>query len=144
MTYLEWFESHAKKHEAIMKTLDHLSDEEVIDYFMYENMQKEHPDFCPLYADNIKCHQMDELNCYFCACNHFRFSDKGLSKEGTKTRYSLCSIKAKEARDFVSDDAIHLDCSDCTIPHKKSVVKKYFSRHWREVMHQTIDNQSNS
>ena len=140
MTYLEWFEAHAKKHKAIMKTLTHLSDEEVIDYFVYENMQKEHPDFCPLYADNVKCHDMEELNCYFCACMHFRFSDKGLKKEGDKTRYSLCSIKAKEARDFVSDDAIHLDCSSCKIPHKRSVVKKYFSRNWREAMNETIIN----
>jgi len=144
MTYLEWFEAHAKKHEAIMETLTHLSDEEVIDYFVYENMQQKHPDFCPLYADNTKCHDMDELNCYFCACMHFRFSDAGLTKERAKTRYSLCSIEAKEACDFVSDEAIHLDCSGCLIPHKKSVVKKYFSRNWREVMHKTIDNQPNS
>ena len=140
MTYLEWFETHAKKHEAIMETLTHLSDEEVIDYFVYENMQENHPDFCPLYANNIKCHDMEVLNCYFCACMHFRFSDKGLTKEGNRTRYSLCSIEAKEARDFVSDEAIHLDCSDCLIPHKRSVVKKYFSRDWREAMKKTIIN----
>jgi len=143
MTYMEWFESHAKKHEAIMKTLDHLSDEEVIDYFIYENMQKAHPDFCPLYADNIKCHEMEKLNCYFCACNHFRFSDKGLAVKEERTRYSLCSINAKDACDFVSDDAIHLDCSACQIPHKNAVVKKYFSRNWREVMQDTIDNPEN-
>ncbi len=123
-----------------MKTLDHLSDDEVIDYFIYENMQKEHPDFCPLYADDTKCHDMNELNCYFCACMHFRFSDTGLTREGAETRYSLCSIEAKEAHDFISDDAIHLDCSACLIPHKRSVVKKYFSRNWREAMKKTIIN----
>ena len=137
---MEWFESHANKHAAIMKNLTHLNDDQVIDYFVYENMQKKHPDFCPLYADNTKCHEMEELNCYFCACMHFRFSDKGLKKEGDKIRYSLCSIEAKEARDFVSDDAIHLDCSGCLIPHKRSVVKKYFSRDWREAMTKTITN----
>jgi hypothetical protein len=140
MTYMEWFEAHAKKHEAIMETLTHLNDEEVIDYFVYENMQEKHPDFCPLYADNTKCHDMDELNCYFCACMYFRFSDKGLTKEGNRTRYSLCSIEAKESRDFVSDDAIHLDCSGCLIPHKRSVVKKYFLRDWSEAMKKTIIN----
>ena len=138
MTYMQWFESHATKHKAIMDTLTDLSDEEVISYFIFENMKNKHPDFCPLYADNKKCHEMEELNCYFCACNHFRFSDEGLAKEGASTRYSLCHIDAKESCDFVSDDAIHLDCSNCEIPHKKSVIHKYFSRDWREVMHRTI------
>jgi Zn-finger protein len=118
MTYLEWFESHAKKHEEIMKTLTHLSDDEVIDYFIYENMQ--------------------EKNCYFCACNHFRFSDDGVKKEGSKTVYSSCSIDAKEGKRFESEDAIHQDCSDCLIPHKKAVIKKYFSRDWRKVMERTV------
>jgi len=138
MTYMQWFESHAPKHKAIMDTLTDLSDEEVISYFIFENMKNKHPDFCPLYADNKKCHEMEELNCYFCACNHFRFSDEGLAKEGACTRYSLCHIDAKESCDFVSEDAIHLDCSNCEIPHKKSVIHKYFSRDWREVMHRTI------
>ena len=138
MTYLEWFESHADKHEKIMKTLIHLSDDEVINYFMYENMQKKHPDFCPLYAENTKCHEMEELNCYFCACNHFRFSDGGLKKEGAKTVYSNCIIEAKEGKRFESGNAIHQDCSDCLIPHKRSVIKKYFSRDWRNIMKQTV------
>lgn len=140
MTYLQWYEAHAEKHEKIMNTLTHLSDDEVIDYFMYENMQKKHPGFCPLYEQNKKCHDMEALNCYFCACNHFRFSDDGLKKEGSKIVYSLCVIEAKEGRTFESEDAIHQDCSDCLVPHKRSVIKKYFSRNWREVMKETILN----
>lgn len=139
MTYIEWFETHAEKHDRIMETLTHLSDDEVIDYFVYENMQKKHPSFCPLYAENTKCHDMEVLNCYFCACNHFRFSDNGLKKEGDKTVYSLCNIDAKEGKIFESGDAIHQDCSDCFIPHRKAVIKKYFSREWRKIMEQTID-----
>jgi len=138
MTYSEWFEAHAKRHEEIMKTLIQLSNEEVIDYFLYENMQEKHPDFCPLYADGTKCHKMEDLNCYFCACNHFRFSDKGLSEENGKRRYSLCSINAKASADFETEDALHLDCSACQIPHKHAVIKNYFSREWREVMKETI------
>ncbi|MCD6213286.1 MAG: hypothetical protein J7J02_09950 [Sulfurovum sp.] len=134
MTYMEWFEAHAKKHEEIIKILTHLSDDEVIDYFIYENMQEKHPDFCLLYEENTKCHDIKELNCYFCACNHFRFADDGLKKEGDRTVYSLCSIDAKEGKTYESEDAIHQDCSACLIPHKRSVIKKYFSRDWREVM----------
>jgi len=140
MTYMQWFESHAQKHEAIMKTLTHLNDAEVIEYFLFENMREKHPDFCPLYAQNKKCHEIESLNCYFCACNHFRFSDKGLTQEGNQTRYSLCAIEAKESRDFKSKDAIHLDCSSCEIPHKKSVIEKHFSRSWREIMLKSVMN----
>jgi hypothetical protein len=135
---MEWFDAHAKKHADIMKTLTYLSNDEVIDYFMFENMQKKHPDFCPLYADNKKCHEIEELNCYFCACNHFRFSDKGLKEEGIKTVYSICDIDAKESKNFETGNAVHLDCSDCLIPHKRSVIKKYFSRDWKKVMEQTV------
>ena len=143
MKYSEWLESHAQKNEEIMRHLRHLSDDEVIDYFIYENMQQKHPDFCPLYADNTKCHEMDELNCYFCACNHFRFSDEGLVKEGDRIRYSRCDIHARESRDFISENAIHLDCSNCQIPHKRSVIQKYFSRDWKAIMKETIDNKEN-
>ena len=138
MTYLEWYKAHTKKHAEIMKTLTHLSDDEVIDYFVYENMQKLHPDFCPLYADNLKCHEMEELNCYLCACHHFRFSDEGLKKEGGKTLFSFCSIDAKERKNFETEDAVHLDCSDCLLPHKRSVIKKTFSRDWKAIMRETI------
>ncbi len=143
MTYMEWFESHAVKHETIMKTLTHLSDKETIEYFIFENMKEKHPDFCPLYAENKKCHEMEVLNCYFCACNHFRFSDDGLAEEGTRTRYSICDINAKESQDFVSDNAIHLDCSNCQIPHKNAVIQKFFTRDWKEIMSKTIDNKEN-
>ncbi len=138
MTYLEWFEAHAAKHKAIVDTLTELSDSEVIDYFSYENMKEKHVDFCPLYAEDTKCHEMENLNCYLCACMHFRFSDKGIRKEGTKRVYSLCNIEAKEGKAFVSEDAIHHDCSGCLIPHKKSVIEKQFSRDWREVMDKTM------
>ena len=138
MTYSEWFEAHAARHEKIMRSLTALSDAEVIDYFLYENMQQKHPDFCPLYESNTKCHEMDELNCYFCACPHFRFSDAGISKEKGKTRYSLCHIDAKDSADFETEDAIHLDCSACELPHKKGVIQKHFSRNWREAMRETV------
>ena len=58
MSYLTWFEAHAKKHKQIVSKLSHLSDDELIAYFEYDNMIKEEKDFCPLYAKNKKCHDM--------------------------------------------------------------------------------------
>jgi len=95
MSYKKWFFNHASKHKKIVDSLKHLSDDEVIEYFDYDNMKKNHPDFCPLYAKDKKCHDMKHLNCYLCACPYFRFDDDGLYKEDDKVRYSICSIDAK-------------------------------------------------
>jgi len=135
---MQWYMSHAEKHARILEKLNTLSDKEIIEYFIFENMKEKHPDFCPLYAENRKCHEMEVLNCYFCACMHFRFSDEGLGENKGKTCYSQCSINAREAQIFETEDAIHLDCSSCILPHRRSVIEKYFSREWKDVMGKTL------
>ena len=134
MTYTEWYEKHAQKHADIVKGLDHLSDNELITYFDFDNMKIRHPDFCPLYAKDQKCHEMENLNCYFCACMHFHFNDKGIREENGKVLYSYCSIDSKNHGIFEDAKSIHNDCSNCKVPHKKHVIDKYFSRDWKEVM----------
>ncbi len=96
MTYKEWFETHASKHAVIMERLTHLGNTEVIEYFRFENMVLNEPDFCLLYAQNKKCHEIEHLNCYWCACPYFRFNDSGFSIENEQTLYSMCSIESKE------------------------------------------------
>jgi len=135
MDYRTWFESHGQKHKNIMKKLEALSDEEVIAYFRFENMVVNEPDFCLLYKEGKKCHEMEELNCYLCACPNFRFDDNGLSKEGEKVTYSRCSINSEDGAQFVSENAIHQDCSGCTVPHHEAYIRKHFKRDWFEVMH---------
>lgn len=134
MTYQEWFDQHAKKHKAIVAKLTHLSDREVIEYFRFENMVENEKDFCLLYADNKKCHEIEELNCYWCACPYFRFNDSGLRCDNGVTTYSLCSIESKEGSQFVHGNKIHQDCTNCLIPHKDSTIEKHFDRNWRETM----------
>lgn len=134
MSYKEWFESHAAKHKAIMAKLTALSDEEVIQYFRFENMVINERDFCPLYQENKKCHETDELNCYLCACPNFRFNDKGLTKEGEKTIFSTCSIDSPDGDRYIHANAIHQNCSGCLVPHKESYIKKVFSRDWLAIM----------
>ena len=127
MTYQKWFDSHTKKHQNILKKLSNLSDDEVIEYFRFDNMQINEPDFCPLFKENKKCHNITNLNCYLCACPYFIFDDNGLEQREEQTIYSKCSINAKNGREFVSESAIHQDCSNCTIPHDERYVKRYFS-----------------
>ncbi len=125
MQYKAWLEEHQHKHQNILAKLAHRSVDEVISYFDYENMRIVESDFCLLYAQNVKCHQVESLNCYFCACPHFVFDDGGLERVGQKIRYSGCAIQSKEGREYIYGNAIHQDCTHCTLPHNKAYVAKW-------------------
>jgi len=135
MTYQEWFDAHAQKHKAIMKRLTHLSDDEVIAYFRFENMIQHESDFCPLYAENQKCHDTENLNCYLCACPNFRFNDSGFGITEGKTLFSTCSIDSPDGDRFLTDTAIHQNCTGCLVPHHESYIRKIFDRNWLTIMH---------
>jgi len=134
MSYSRWFQTHGEKHKAIMDKLTELSHEEVIDYFNFENMVKEEPDFCPLYKDNKKCHDMEDLNCYLCACPNFRFDDEGFKHIEEKPLYSTCNIDSKDGSQYIGDDAIHQNCAGCSVPHHKLYIQKVFDRDWFKIM----------
>ncbi|MBP9616068.1 MAG: hypothetical protein KBD88_03510 [Aliarcobacter sp.] len=135
MTYEEWFIQQGNLHANVMKKLTDKSVDEVIEYFKFENMVKNEPDFCPLYKDNKKCHDMEDLNCYLCACPNFRFKMEGFEKtDDGKTLFSVCSIKSRDGSQFIGDDYIHQNCSGCIVPHRAKYIKKNFNRNWFEVM----------
>lgn len=134
MSYNQWFQEHAAKHRAIMDKLTHLNEQEVIEYFRFENMVDKERDFCPLYAENKKCHDTPELNCYLCACPNFRFNDQGFAKEEEKTLFSTCSIESPDGDRYISKTAIHQNCTGCLVPHKESYIKKVFDRDWLKIM----------
>lgn len=125
MSYQSWHQEHAQKHKKILEKLRELSDDEVIEYFRFENMAIQEPDFCVLYKENKKCHDMENLNCYLCACPNFRVDEKK----------SSCAINSKDGGSIVAPDGfIHQDCSKCTVPHKVEYIKKNFSRDWLKIM----------
>jgi len=136
MSYLSWFEEHASKHKQIVdKLLAQGCDQEaIIDYFDFENMCEREPDFCPLYKEHRKCHDMEKLNCYLCACPNFRFNDEGFKTHEGITTFSHCSIDSKDGRQGRYGDAIHQDCSKCTVPHHRSYVQKHFDPDWKKIM----------
>ena len=135
MTYEEWFLKQGELHRNVMKKLTNKSIDEIIEYFKFENMVKNEPDFCPLYKDNKKCHDMENLNCYLCACPNFRFKDEGFSKtEDGKTLYSVCSINSKDGDQYIGEDYIHQNCSGCVVPHRAKYIKNHFNTNWFEVM----------
>jgi len=129
LSYQSWIEQHNKKHKTIMNKLDNLTDTEVIEYFNFENMVINEPEFCPLFKESKKCHDIDELNCYLCACPNFRLSE-------TK---STCDINSKDGGSIIAKSGfIHQDCSKCSVPHSLSYVKKHFNRDWSFIMKDVI------
>jgi len=143
MSYTASFEEQASKHKAVMKKLlaKGLNRDEIIAYFDFENMVKNEPDFCPLYKEKNsdgslgrKCHDMERLNCYLCACPNFRFNDEGVEKKEGKTLYSFCSIDSKDGAQGVYGDAVHQDCSNCTVPHHVSYIEKHYDEDWKKIM----------
>jgi len=116
MTYTDW---HNMQQSKVSKIVSRLPKDEVIDYFNWDNMVKYEPDFCPLYKTKSKCHELEDLNCLFCACPHFRHSDRTpLFYNGAVKVMSICSLGSKKASLFVVDNTGHCNCSDCVVPHK--------------------------
>jgi hypothetical protein len=134
MSYISWYQEHGEKHKDIMDKLTQLSADEIIAYFRFDHMVKNEPDFCPLYKDNKKCHDKEELNCYFCACPNFRFKDEGFKQVEKKTLFSTCNIDSKNGSQYISENAIHQNCAGCFVPHAEAYIKKHFTRNWFEAM----------
>ena len=136
MSYTSWFNEHALKHKKIVDKLveKNYTQEQIIDYFDFDSMVENENDFCPLYKDNKKCHDMESLNCYLCACPNFRFDDAGIKAVGNNTQYSFCNIDSKDGRQGIYGDKIHQDCSKCTVPHHKAYVEKNFDLDWQKIM----------
>ncbi len=136
MSYKYWFNTHSHKHEIIMSKLlkKSYTKEQIINYFDFDSMVKNENDFCPLYKENKKCHDMESLNCYLCACPNFRFDDVGIKEVGKNTQYSFCDIESKDGKQGVYGDKIHQDCSKCGVPHHRSYIEKHFNFDWKMIM----------
>ena len=137
MDYKQWFEEQANRHKDLITKLrqKNFTDEQIITYFEFNNMVVNEPDFCLLYQEKKKCHDIAYLSCFLCACPNFRFNDDGLdvTKAGNQ-RLSLCSINSSKSDVFVYDKKEHLDCSKCTVPHTKTYVTKHFDEDWKRIM----------
>jgi len=136
MAYKEWYGKHAQKHKLIVKKLleKDYTQVQILEYFDFENMKKEEFDFCPLYAKDKKCHNIEKLNCYLCACPNFRFNDKGITQVDNATQFSFCAIDSKDGRQGVYGEKIHQDCSKCSVPHHEEYVEKHFDLDWKVMM----------
>ena len=137
MSYTQWFKKHSQKHKNIVEKLQHknYTQQQIIEYFKYENMVIKEINFCPLYKDKKKCHNIEELNCYLCACPNFRFCDDGIKKIDDKTQYSFCAINSKDSKQSIYNTKIHQNCSECSIPHHQAYIQEHFEYKWEKIMH---------
>jgi len=119
MTYSEWSAGHSKKVAAVYGSLRDKSPEAVYQYFMYDNMRKNEPDFCPLYRSNTRCHDMKNLNCFQCACPHFKVVDNPAPDIQGYITESICTINSRFSAVFTTGLIKHCDCSKCDIPHTR-------------------------
>ena len=136
MSYQSWFKNHGKKHKGIVLKLvsKGYSKKRIIDYFEFENMTGLEPDFCPLYENTQKCHDIPHLNCYFCGCPFFRFHSDGIPKSNGVKMYSYCHIHSQFGRQISFDKATHQDCSQCPLPHGRRYVSSHFDFSWFNAM----------
>ena len=131
MSYKSWYDTHAIKHKNIVDKLTklNLSNADIIKYFDFDNMVKEENNFCILYKKNKKCHDIENLNCYFCGCPNFRIGD---SK-------SYCSIDSKDGGTITAKNGfIHQDCTKCTVPHTTDYISDNFTIDWKSAMKDTF------
>jgi Zn-finger protein len=132
MRYSDWYEKFVQRRDDIVDKLPLSDARTVADYFDYDNISRKDISFCPLFERGVKCHDMESLNCYFCACPYFRFDDDGLDEVDGKRLYSICTIDAPRGKRLIRGDVIHQDCSECTIPHSKSFVMKRLGKNGSE------------
>jgi len=111
MTYADWRKDFFNKRNKIVEKLKKLnySEEKIYEYFEYDNMSLKESSFCPLYELNKKCHDIEYLNCFHCACPHFVIVGDD----------SFCKINSKFADNIVINNNKICDCTNCTIPHTK-------------------------
>lgn len=130
MSYIEWKKAQESKVHTILSKLGYADIDNIVEYFNYDNMVEKEPDFCPLYKDKIKCHNIDNLNCYYCGCPYFIVNSKPIADNNNVMLESHCFINSKHRSSYITNpdaDGImhkHCDCTHCTIPHKAGYVKK--------------------
>ena len=140
MTYIEWKELHAKAKSNIISKHNLNNVKDIIKYFDYDNMVVNESNFCPLYKDNIKCHNIDNLNCYYCGCPYFIINENPKTV-GKTTIVSTCMINSKYKSEYYENPdgnnvvRIHCDCSNCYVPHTTKFATKYLT--------ECVDNNTN-
>lgn len=88
--------------------------EETINIWDFETRKKSYPESCICYQENKKCHNIENLNCFFCYCPEY---NRSLEEGG-------CKINSPSGKYIKTTNGKIWDCSGCTFPHEKENVIK--------------------
>lgn len=93
----------------LAKEIIEKKNEEIINEWNFEKRKKINPDGCVCYGQDKKCHNIEELNCFFCYCPNYDTS----IKEGK------CRINSPDGKYIDNHEGKILDCTGCDFPHRK-------------------------
>ncbi len=114
-----------KRLGLIRKLIDKgMSEDEILEYFLYPNMSKKEPDFCILYSRDEVCHSLprEQLNCFGCYCPYFEMI---VWNDGMNDIKGRCAIGSEYMTIFTASNGEHiLDCSNCWFPHREEEIRK--------------------
>lgn len=81
----------------------------IINQWDFDEQKKSNPNGCVCYSQDKKCHDLEELNCFFCYCPNY----------DTSVKEGKCKINSPKGKYIDNHKGKILDCSDCDIPHRK-------------------------
>ena len=105
-----------------------LSEDEIPDFFLYDNLRSAYPDFCPLFAENKLCHtgvEREKFCCLLCACP---FYDYAVWDEENKI-FGACKRNSPLGH---RTELGYWDCSACAFVHDIRWVKAHKNL-WRNL-----------
>jgi Zn-finger protein len=116
----QWM-SEELKELGIAITLDNVSI--IIEVMDSTERMKRHPERCT----NWRCHkQLEEINCFFCACPHYDNSkEKGGCKINSKRGFFYKSLK--------DQTEVIWDCNTCTAYHGRISASNYLRKNFSRI-----------
>lgn len=126
---VRWHLGFVKRREEIVKKYKLKTPEEITNFFRRSNLQEKEPDFCPLFKNNGKCHDIpdDQLICYYCACPFY----DPFHYDKRKKEFGRCTINSKYGH---RNKYGYWNCSACTLPHNEKFVMRYLKGKTKEVI----------
>lgn len=119
----EWMEEFKLKLAKILIDNDITRPEEVVEFFMYNNLKFRYPDFCPLFARGEICHKnmkKENFNCFFCACPYFYTAYYNVRER----QFGKCRLGSRKGR---YDESGQWNCSECSFVHYPKYVLRYLT-----------------
>ena len=112
------------KQAGIDFSLEYL--DEIIEHTSYDIRSLEHPDRCSYYSSGEKCHDLEDLNCFLCACPNYQ---SGKLEGG-------CEINSNNGKWHHHKNlpkGFVWDCTDCQTNHGPEEVKHYIKENFDEL-----------